>query len=72
MVYFLTDGAVSNGQQAVDEIVALNKEKGKKAMINTIAMMQPRAEDLLGQLAKETGGEFTIVLADGTVKKGKK
>ena len=70
VVYFLTDGAVGNGQQAVDEIIALNKEKGKAAKINTIAMMQPKAEDLLGQLAKDTGGEFTIVLGDGTVKRG--
>jgi hypothetical protein len=71
VIYFLTDGAVSNGQQAVDQILKINS-RGKKAKINTIAMMVPRAANLLGELAKKTGGEFTVVMADGSVKKGKK
>ncbi|MCP4848793.1 MAG: hypothetical protein GY899_12700 [Verrucomicrobiaceae bacterium] len=70
VVYFLTDGAVSNGQQAVDQVIKINN-RGKKAKINTIAMMLPkRGADLLGELAKKTGGEFTVVMADGTVKNG--
>ena len=72
VVYFLTDGAVGNGQQAVDQIIKINN-RGKKAKINTIAMMLPkRGADLLGELADKTGGEFTVVMADGTVKNGMK
>ena len=72
VVYFLTDGAVSNGQQAVDQVLKINK-RGKKAKINTIAMMLPkRGATLLAELADKTGGEFTVVMADGTVKNGMK
>ncbi len=71
VVYFLTDGAVGNGQQAVDEVIKLNK-RGSKAKIYTISMMQPRAEDLLKDLAERSGGEFSIVMGDGEVKKKKK
>ncbi len=71
VVYFLTDGAVSNGQQAVDETLKLNRRGGRPAKINTIVMMQPRAEDLLGELADKTGGEFTVVKADGSVERPK-
>ena len=70
VVYFLTDGAVGNGQQAVDQVLKINN-RGKKAKINTIAMMLPkRGADLLGELAKKTGGEFTVVMADGSIKNG--
>ena len=71
VVYFLTDGVVGNGQQAVDEVIKLNK-RGPKAKIYTISMMQPRAEDLLKDLAERSGGEFSIVMGDGEVKKKKK
>jgi len=72
VVYFLTDGVVGNGQQAVDQTLRLNKRKSPKAKFNTIIMMQPKAEDLMGELAESTGGEFTVVKADGTVVRGKK
>ena len=71
VVYFLTDGVVGNGQQAVDEVIKLNK-RGPKAKIYTISMMQPRAEDLLKDLAERSGGEFSIVMGDREVKKKKK
>jgi len=71
VIYFLTDGAVGNGQQAVDEVIKLNK-RGPKAKIYTISMMQPRAEDLLKDLAERSGGEFSIVMGDGEVRKKKK
>ena len=71
VVYFLTDGVVGNGQQAVNEVIKLNK-RGPKAKIYTISMMQPRAENLLKDLAERSGGEFSIVMGDGEVKKKKK
>lgn len=74
VVYFLTDGAVGNGQEAVDQTLKLNRRSSPKAKINTIVMMQPRAEDLLGELADKTGGEFTVVKEGGKVERprGKK
>lgn len=71
VVYFLTDGVVGNGHQAVNEVIKLNK-RGPKAKIYTISMMQPRAENLLKDLAERSGGEFSIVMGDGEVKKKKK
>ena len=68
VVYFLTDGVVGNGQQAVDEVIKMNK-RGPKAKIFTISMMQPKAEDLLKDLADRSGGDFSIVLQNGEVEK---
>ena len=66
VVYFLTDGATGDGSKTLEEIDKINRRTGKKAKINTIAMMEPRAAGLLRQLAKDAGGQFTIVHEDGT------
>ena len=71
VVYFLTDGVVGNGKQAVDEIIKVNK-RGPKAKIFTISMMQPRAEDLLKELADRSGGDFSVVMEDGDIKRENK
>ena len=68
VIYFLTDGVVGNGQQAVDEVIKMNK-RGPRAKIFTISMMQPKAEDLLKDLADRSGGDFSIVLQNGEVEK---
>ena len=68
VVYFLTDGVVGNGQQAVDEVIKMNK-RGPRAKIFTISMMQPKAEDLLKDLADRSSGNFSIVLQNGEVEK---
>ena len=31
-------------------------------------MMQPRAEDLLKELADRSGGDFSVVMGDGDIK----
>lgn len=67
VVYFLTDGVTSGVDATLKEIEKINRSKGKKAKINTIAMMQPKAAASLRQLAKESGGQFSIVNADGSV-----
>ena len=66
VVYFLTDGVTGDGEKTLDEIAKINRGQGKKAKINTIAMMQPRAASLLRKLAKDAGGQFTIVHEDGS------
>ena len=37
-------------------------------MINTVAMMEPKAEAAMKDLAKRTGGQFTIVGQGGKAK----
>ncbi|MGI9242418.1 MAG: hypothetical protein ACR2RV_16590 [Verrucomicrobiales bacterium] len=66
VVYFLTDGVTGGVDETLDDIKRINRTKGTKAKINTISMMEPRAASALRRLAKESGGSFTIVNADGS------
>jgi len=66
VIYFLTDGVTGGVEETLDDIRVINRSKGKKSKINTISMMEPRAAAALRRLAKEAGGSFTIVNADGT------
>lgn len=67
VIYFMTDG-VANGSAAwAREIGAKAKSKGVR--INCIALMEPRAHADMDDLAKRTGGQFTIVAKDGKRKK---
>ena len=67
VIYFLTDGAVKEGNRMVDETLRLERRvSGPSTKINTIAMMQPRATENLLKLAKKTKGQFTIVHEDGS------
>lgn len=65
IIFFMTDGA-SGGQMA--EIVEDLSKKAKmsKTIINTVAMMEPKANEHMFNLANNTGGSFTIVELDGT------
>jgi hypothetical protein len=66
IVFFMTDGSAGgNSVNTAKEIVALARRKG--VMINTVALMQPRAEEGLKTLAEGTAGQFTIVREDGKV-----
>ena len=41
------------------------KARSKGVRINCIALMEPRAHDDMNELAKLTGGQFTIVTKGG-------
>jgi hypothetical protein len=74
-IYFMTDGAFGTGdgvspKQMVDSLLAFNR-KNSNARINTVCMMVLQAKDELEQLANATRGEFTLVEADGTVKRAR-
>lgn len=69
IIFFMTDGAVGDPTTAIEAITELNK-KGKPAVINTTAMMEPKAARELGTLAAKNNGKFTIVMKDGSVVKG--
>ncbi len=67
VVYFMTDGVASGSSVWAREIGAKAKSKG--VQINCIAMMEPRAHADMDELAKRTGGQFTIVSKDGKHKR---
>ena len=67
VIYFMTDGAARGSDKWAKEIGARAKSRGIK--INCVAMMQPKAHDDMDDLAKRTGGHFTIVMKGGQRKK---
>ncbi|MGB6220548.1 vWA domain-containing protein [Haloferula sp.] len=69
-ILFMTDGSIAG------DMVELAKRLGRRAKskgitINTVAMMQPKAEDAMKELAKRTGGQFSIVDKGGKVRVGR-
>lgn len=58
-IIFLTDGFVHNADEVALEIISLAKKH--KVKINTVALMQSKAENALKQMSKETKGSFTLV-----------
>ena len=67
-VYFMTDGLGGNN---VKEILKYNKEITKSnAQINTLLMHTSAGANLMSDLAKATGGKFTIVFNDGNTVDG--
>ena len=66
IIFFMTDGIAGPKSEAIA------KEMGKKArsqnvIINTVALMVPQAQEPLKQLAKLSGGQFSIVKEGGKV-----
>jgi hypothetical protein len=64
VIFFMTDG------QAGPKSLDVAKEIGRKAkkegiIINTIALMVPQATEAMGEIAKRTGGVFTVVNEKG-------
>jgi hypothetical protein len=72
IVFFMTDGAVGGRDmmKLTKDLAAIANKKG--IMVNTIAMMEPKANEPMADLAKRTGGEFTIIGSDGKAKPGGK
>ena len=64
IVFFMTDGASGPNSMDIAEDIG-RKAKSKKIVVNTIALMQPKAADPMRELAKRTKGKFTIVSANG-------
>jgi len=64
IIFFMTDGAAGASSAAVAEKYGkLAKEQG--VIINTIALMVPSVKDALADLAKRSGGTFTVVDENG-------
>lgn len=62
VIYFMTDGTAGANTIKVAKSVG-SKAKSLNIKINCVAMMQPSAHDGLDELAKRTGGQFTVVLS---------
>jgi hypothetical protein len=67
VVYFMTDGVASGSGAWARELGGKARSKGVR--INCIALMEPRAHDDMNELAKLTGGQFTIVTKGGKHKR---
>jgi hypothetical protein len=67
VVFFMTDGVTGGDSEDLAKSIAA-KARAKKIAINTVAMMEPRAEKAMMELAKRTGGQFTVIEAGGKVR----
>ncbi len=69
VVFFMTDGVMEQRDMMRLTRGIAAKAKARNVTINTVAMMEPGAEEPMADLAKRTGGSFTIVGKDGKVRK---
>jgi hypothetical protein len=67
IIFFMTDGVTGGDSEALARSIA-SKAKSRKITINTVAMMEPKAEKGMKELAKRTGGQFTIIEQGGKVR----
>jgi hypothetical protein len=67
VIFFMTDGVTGGNAEALAKSVAA-RAKRKNIMINTVAMMEPKAEAAMKLLAKGTGGQFTVIEQGGKVR----
>ncbi|MBO1260313.1 VWA domain-containing protein, partial [Bordetella holmesii] len=65
IVFFMTDGAVGERDMMKLTNDLASKAKKKGIIVNTIAMMEPKANEAMANLANKTGGEFTIIDKNG-------
>lgn len=72
LVVFLTDG--SSGNDSLDRAKKLgDTAKTREIRVNTIALMEPAARTAMAELARRSGGEFTLIDKNGKkVKQGLK
>lgn len=67
VIYFMTDG--STGKEAMNVARSVGaRAKTRGIVINCIAMMEPNAHGAMKEIAKRTGGKFTVVEAGGKSK----
>lgn len=60
VIYFMTDGATGTEAMTVARSVG-DQAKAHGITINTVAMMEPRANEAMFELATRTNGTFTVV-----------
>lgn len=68
MIFFMTDGVTGGDAVSVAKSIAA-RAKAKKITINTVAMMEPKAGAAMKEMAKRTGGQFSMIDKNGKVHK---
>ena len=63
-ILFMTDGVSGNDSDDIAKKIAA-KAKSKDITINTVSLMEPKAQEAMATMAKRTGGQFTIVHQGG-------
>lgn len=69
MIFFMTDGVMEQRDMMRLTRGIAAKAKARNVIINTVAMMEPGAEAPMADLAKRTGGKFTVVEKNGRIRK---
>jgi len=64
IIFFMTDGVTGGKMDDITRRIA-SRARSKDIVINTVAMMEPRAMASMKEIAKKTGGQFTIIEKDG-------
>ena len=68
-VFFMTDGVMEQRDMMRLTRGIAAKAKTRGVTINTVALMEPGAEEPMADLAKRTGGKFTVVEKSGVIRK---
>jgi hypothetical protein len=66
IIFFMTDGVAGKKSEEIAKEMG-RKAKIKGVVINTVALMVPQAQEPLKQLARISGGQFSIVKEGGEV-----
>jgi hypothetical protein len=66
LIFFMTDGVSGSESMKIAERMG-QRAKTKKTIINSIAMMEPEAVEPMKELARRSGGKFSVINEDGTV-----
>jgi hypothetical protein len=72
LIFFMTDGIVEGRDmmKLTNELAAIAVKKS--IVVNTIALMEPKANKPMANLANKTGGQFTIIDKNGQANPGNK
>ncbi len=66
IIFFMTDGVAGGDMVGLAKRIG-SRAKTKGTIINTVAMMQPKAEAAMKELARRTNGQFSVVRPNGEV-----
>ena len=64
LVFFMTDGMTGGNMKDVTRKIS-SRARSKGIVVNTVAMMEPKAMESMKEIAKKTGGQFTIIEQSG-------
>jgi uncharacterized protein YegL len=63
VVFFLTDGEIPQADETLARVTQLNS-RGRRVVINTIAFGDPASQELLREIARQSGGIYRFVASN--------